>query len=408
MRRLIVGSVLSAVLLLGACTDKEEDAVELEKPEEQVEQPEIEEVETEVVEEPEAVVDGEILNPYIAEKTGGDVEVVFTNSSPGLKHTYGDDVTIEIEQYEVVHVTNMNESGKTEFQGEAEGYVLTYKMKLDNQMDEDVFFNASTMMKSEDATENLYMKAHFVNRDDWMKDESTGEVMQYSKGKSFSGMQAYAMTKAQFERIKAPTLTISEPFLEGDPGKMFGEKAVFKLPFTELETEKAVASSELYPDKMVTDNVADKEVFFSKEDINESKAIEGVNVTLDGVQYANVMPTTGHADRFSNFGDGPLVAITAKFTVENASDEAFSKFLIEKKLILDQNRGTLRSEGMLEPSAQGDLNPGESDEVIAVFLFREDEFNLLKELDLQFGPLADENAKKLYKEKSVTFKLPMK
>jgi len=184
--------------------------------------------------------------------------------------------------------------------------------------------------------------------------------------------------------------------------------AAFKLPLSDEGAENATATSELYPDKMVTDNVADKELIYSKEDMNESQKIGGVNVTLEGVQYAKVTPTAGHEQRFSNFGDGPLVAVTAKFAVENASDEDFSKFLIEKKLILDQNRGTMRSEGMLEPSVQGDLKPGESDEVIAVFLFREDEFNLLKELSLEFGPLKDENAKMLYKEKTAIFKLPMK
>ena len=102
------------------------------------------------------------------------------------------------------------------------------------------------------------------------------------------------------------------------------------------------------------------------------------------------------------------MALTAKFTVKNDSDLSFSKFLIEKKLILDQNRGTMRSEGMLEPTVNGDMKPGDSDEVLAVFIFREDEFNLLKELGVQFGPLKDDKANKLFKEKLVTFKLPMK
>ena len=34
------------------------------------------------------------------------------------------------------------------------------------------------------------------------------------------------------------------------------------------------------------------------------KEIDGVKVTLNGVQYANITPTTAHASRFSNFGKG--------------------------------------------------------------------------------------------------------
>ena len=63
---------------------------------------------------------------------------------------------------------------------------------------------------------------------------------------------------------------------------------------------------------------------------------------------------------------------------------------------------------MLEPTLYGDLQPGEKEEILAVFLFRKDEFDLLKELKIQFGPLSDSNAKRLFKEKSVTLDLPMK
>lgn len=422
LKKMMTTSVFTALLLLSACGNTEsEDSAKPEKQINKVANTEIEkekekekEVEEKVEESVEEIddttvsTDG-ILNPYIAEATGGDVEIVFSNTKPDLKqHIFGDGVSIQIDEYQIVHVTNMNESKKYEFQDQDEGYVLTYKMTLDNQLNEDIFFNASSMLLSDDATENLYMKAHFVERDSWMKDESNDVVRQYSKGGSFTGMQAYAMTKEQFERIKAPTLTISQPFLNDDTSKTIGKEAVFKLPFSGVGAKKATIAPEFYADKMVTDNIADKELLFSKEDINEEKEIDNVKVVLNGVQYAKITPTTAHAPRFSNFGEGPLVALTAKFTVKNDSDLSFSKFLIEKKLILDQNRGTIRSEGMLEPIVSGDIKPGDSDEVLAVFIFREDEFNLLKELDLQFGPLKDEKAKMLFKEKSATFKLPMK
>lgn len=414
LKKMMAASVFATILLVSACGNVEnEDSAE---PEKQINKETNTEIEKEVEKEIEKVEEkdditvssDEILNPYIAEVTGGDVEIVFSNTKPDMKHIFGDGVSIQIDGYQIVHVTNMNESKKYEFQDQDEGYVLTYKMTLDNQLNEDVFFNASSMLLSDDATENLFMKAHFVDREQWMNDDSNDVVRQYSKGKSFTGMQAYAMTKEQFDRIKAPTLTISQPFLNDDTSKLIGKEAVFKLPFSGVATKISTIVPEYYADKMVTDNIADKVLFFSKEDINEEKEIDGVKVVLNGVQYAKITPTTAHASRFSNFGEGPLVALTAKFTVKNDSDLSFSKFLIEKKLILDQNRGTMRSEGMLEPTVNGDMKPGDSDEVLAVFIFREDEFNLLKELDLQFGPLKDDKANKLFKEKSVTFKLPIK
>jgi len=425
----MTGSIAASLLLLGACgsakdTDKDAAAAtssetasaEKQKKEtaaettEPAQQKDTEETEDKGKETTAAGADSdssENLNPYIEEETGGDMEIVFTNTDPGLTHAYSDKVSLAIESYQIAHVTNVNESAKHNFDEEDEGYVITYKFSFDNQLSEDVFFNASTMMLSDDGTENLYRRTGLVDRDDWLKGDKDSAGRQYSTG-TYTGMQAYTMTKAQYARLTAPTLTVDRPMLEDDFKKSLGTEAIFKIPFNEKGSEKASKSSALYADKMVTDTIADKELFFSKEDIQETKEIDGISITLEGVQYADITPTAAHADRFRNFGDGPLVAVTAKFTVVNNSDTAFTKSFADARLLLDQNRGTMLSEGMLEPTLYDDQQPGESEEYLKVFLFRKDEFGLLKTLNLQFGPLADSNAKKLFKEKSVTFELPMK
>lgn len=420
-KRIILSSIVAAILILGACgqaKEKEEDVSAAEQPETEKQTNENQDTETTEVEEEEEQEDeaeasenpqneaAENINPTIEEETGGDIDIVYTNSDPGLTHAYSDKVTISIEEYQIAHVSNMNESAKHNFDDEDEGYVITYKLEFENNLDEDVFFNASTMMLSDDGTENLYKRIGLVNREDWLLGDKDNAGRQFSPGK-YTGMQAYTMTKAQYERLSAPTYTIDIPMLEDDFNKRIGKEAIFKVPFNEDGAEKASKSSALYADKMVTDTIADKELFFAKEDIDETQKIDDVRVTLEGIQYADVKPTTAHASRFSNFGDGPLVALTAKLQVKNDSKEDIAKSLIDKRLILDQNRGTMLSQGMLEPTLYGDLQPGESEEILAVFLFRKDEFDLLKELKLQFGPLADSNAKKLFKEKSVTFDLPM-
>lgn len=428
LRLMAIGSITASLLLLGACgsaKDSDEEAAaakpaktesaqkndqdtaeETSKAEEQTNADGQEENNTDS-DKTEEKGSAENLNPYIEEETGGDMEIVFTNTDPGFTHAYSDKVSLTIDEYQIAHVTNMNESAKHNFDDEDEGYVITYKFSFDTQLDEDVFYNASTMMLSDDGTENLYMRRSLVDESDWLKGDKDTAGRQFSAG-TYTGMQAYTMTAAQYERLTAPTLTVDRPMLEDDFKKSLGEEAVFKIPFNDEGAEKSSKSSALYADKMVTDTIADKEIFFAKEDINETKKIDEVSVTLEGVQYADITPTAAHASRFSNFGDGPLIALTAKFQVTNDSDSAFAKDLADARLILDKDRGTMLSEGMLEPALYDNLQPGESEEFLKVFLFRKDEFELLKDLSLEFGPLADENAKKLYKEKSVTFELPMK
>ncbi len=415
--------VILAVLLLGACGSKADDKKEEAKPaatKEKADETETVEADAEEKDEDkeeekdeekdsaDKADDGSVLNTYIEEKTGGDVEVIYTNKNPGLKHSYSDDVTIEIDEYQIVHVTNMNESSKVDFEDEDEGYVLTYKMTLDNKSDEDVYYSGGVSLLSDDGGDYIIPRQHFVDREEWLKDESTENASQYSKGKSFTGMNAHSMTKAQYESLTSPTLKFDGLFLDDDVSKKLGEEAVFKLPFNEKGAEKAETSSELYQDKMVTDNIADKEIFFEKTDINETKEIDGVKITLNGVQYANVTPTAAHAERFRNFGDGGLVALTVKTTIENGSDTPFDKFLVERKLTIDDDRGTMFNQGMLEPNYSGTSNPGDKDEFLTVFLFRKDEFDIFKKFELQVGPLKDDSAKALFKEKSVTFDLPVK
>ncbi|RWR11875.1 DUF5068 domain-containing protein [Siminovitchia fortis] len=404
-----------AVLLLGACGSKADDKKEEAKPattEEKTDDTKAVEADAEPKEEEkesaEKEDDGSVLNPYIAEDLDADVKVVYTNKNPGLKHAYSDKVTMEIDEYQIVHVSNMNESSKTNFDGEDEGYVLTYKMTLDNKSDEDVFYAGGVTLLADNGVDYIIPRQHLVDRDQWLKDESTKDASQYSKGKSFTGMNAHSMTKAQFEKLSSPTLRIDALWLNNDTSKRLGEDAVFKLPFNDKGAEKAAASGELYQDKMVTDNIADKEIFFENTEINETKEIDGVKITLNGVQYADVTPTDGHAERFSNFGDSGLVALTVKMTIENGSDTPFDKFLVDRKLTIDGDRGTMFNQGMLEPNYSGTSNPGNKDEFLTVFLFRKDEFDIFKKFDMQVGPLKDENAKELFKEKSVTFELPVK
>ncbi|MBS4218432.1 DUF5068 domain-containing protein [Bacillus sp. FJAT-49711] len=412
----LLGLVLTA-LLLGACGSKAEDKKEGVKPAaaeektektEKTEAEEAEEVEAEQKESAEAEDDGSVLNPYIAEDLNADVEVVYTNKNPGLKHAFSDDVTIEINEYQIVHVSNMNESSKTNFDDEDEGYVLTYKMTLDNKSDEDVYYANGISLLSDDGADYIIPRQHLVDRDKWLKDDSSDNFSQYSKGKSFTGMNAHSMTKAQFEKLKSPTLKIDALFLNDDVSQKLGEDAIFKLPFNDEGAEKAAASTQLYQDKMVTENIADKEVFFENTDINETKEIDGVKITLNGVQYANVTPTAAYKESFTDFGDSGVVALTVKTTFENGSEIPFDKFLINWKLKIDENRGTMFNQGMLEPNYSGTSNPGDKDEYITVFLFRKDEFDIFKKFELEVGPLKDSEAKELFKEKTVSFDLPVK
>ncbi|MBP3041264.1 hypothetical protein J9303_17505 [Bacillaceae bacterium Marseille-Q3522] len=147
-------------------------------------------------------------------------------------------------------------------------------------------------------------------------------------------------------------------------------------------------------------------MIFEKTEINETQQLEQVKVTLNGVQYAEVIPTAGNEELFSNFGDSGIVALTAKFTIDNQTDIPLSIYDLGSKLKIDVDRGTVLSDGMAETLDPDEIQPGAQGVKYHVFFFRKDEFELFKKFDLEFGPFTGDDGQRLFKEKTVTFSLP--
>ncbi|MFP3472049.1 hypothetical protein R0J90_18540, partial [Micrococcus sp. SIMBA_144] len=84
----------------------------------------------------------------------------------------------------------------------------------------------------------------------------------------------------------------------------------YDLIYGKEQKAQVESESDIYPDRLTTGNMADKEMIFEKAGIDETKQIEDVDVTLNGVQYAEIKPTAGNESRFSNFGDAGIVALT--------------------------------------------------------------------------------------------------
>ena len=129
-------------------------------------------------------------------------------------------------------------------------------------------------------------------------------------------------------------------------------------------------------------------------------------MTLEGVQYTDITPTAASKERFRNFNESGIVALTVKLNIDNQSNQPVSIWNIGSKLRIDKNRATVFSQGMVEPSNPKEIKAGEKGEKLHVFLFNKDEFGIFKKFDLEFGPFYGEDGKGLFKDKTVTFTLP--
>lgn len=62
------------------------------------------------------------------------------------------------------------------------GYVLTYKMTLGNKSDEDVYYSGGVSLLSEDGVDYIIPRKHLVDKDEWLKDDSTENASRFSCG----------------------------------------------------------------------------------------------------------------------------------------------------------------------------------------------------------------------------------
>ena len=403
-------TMISSMLLLSACGNEEQTSG---SPEEdnaktqettEVEETTAKENETE---EQTSGSSNEVLNPNIAEETEGNVEVVYTNKEPNYAHDM-DGFKVSVDEYQIVKVTDMNTDFYIEFDDQTEGYVVTAKVTIDNTTEKAMYYSPNLTIQLSSELDYIHTDLAFV-REEQPKSKVETEVSKWGAGEKVTGLVSFTLTNAQFDSLK----TVKPKFIIGggvaDNNQYSGsnqEKGIFDFVYSSENQEETANATEFYPDQLTTANMADKKLIFEKTGINETQQLEDVKVTLEGVQYAEVIPTEANKERFSNFGDNGIVALTVKLKLDNQSDVPISIWNLGSKVIIDKDRGNVFAQGMVEPSEPKEINAGELGEKYHVFMFSKDEFELFKTFDLEFGPFVGDDGKDLFKGSTVTFTLP--
>ncbi|HZG70789.1 MAG TPA: hypothetical protein VEY51_04555, partial [Chondromyces sp.] len=134
--------------------------------------------------------------------------------------------------------------------------------------------------------------------------------------------------------------------------------------------------------------------------------IGDVKVTLEGVQYTEIIPTEANKGMFVDFGESGVAALTVKMNIDNQSSSPVSINNLGTALTVDDNRAKYLSQGMAEPTYPLEIEAGQQGEKLHVFLFRKDEFQLYKKFTLEFGPFIAQDGEEAFKGRTATFILP--
>lgn len=422
--------ILSAFLLvLSACGseekatgDKKESKEETEIVEAKAEAPEKKETEKEADKEADKeqeeekkkesaqANENEIMNPGIAKESEGDVEVVYTNTEPNISHDM-EGFMVSVDKYQIVSVKNMHKSVTIPFDDEPDGYVITAQVTIENKTDKDLFFPYSSIaIQSKDQFDIASATRTFINEEDRINPKlETPGSSKYAAGEKVSGFLTFLYTNAEFADLEQANskFKISASAADNDQFKnRLGLDGIFEFPTSAEKAESIAGKEDFYQDRIVTDNVAEKKMLFQKSDINKTEELNGVAVTVEGVQYTLLTPTESYKNSFSNFGDSGVIALTMKLNINNQSASSISSQFTSAKIRIDDNRATAFSAGTMEPRRVDEIKAGEESEQLFVFLFRKDEFDIFNKFDLEYGPIKDMDLKDISKGNSITFSIP--
>mgnify|MGYP000907458865 CR=1 FL=1 len=409
-KKFLSAAVLSTAMLLAACgtDEKASGTPEKKKVVEQTEEKaKTEDSSKEKEKETKASAGkGEVLNPNIAEESEGNVEVIYTNKEPNYSHDMNG-FKVTVDEYQITKVTDMHRDVTIPFDDQTDGYVVTSKVTIHNTLDKPMYYNNIHRIQLTSASDYIPDRITFV-RDVRPKSQKETETSKYAAGEKVTGLMTFTLTNEDFETLKtvAPKYIIEGGVSENNTyaGSFRGD-ATFDFTYSEEQAAAVASAPKYYPDRLTNDNWVEKKMIFEKNEINETKQIDKVNITLDGVQYTDIIPTEANKDRFRNFGDVELASLTAKFKVENQTDAPITIRNISNILVVDDNRARFLST-MADAQSTDEIAPGASGEKYLTYIFRKDEFGLYKKFDLEFGPFIRQDGRDDFKGNTATFTLP--
>ncbi|MCM3162506.1 DUF5068 domain-containing protein [Metabacillus litoralis] len=416
--KFLFSTLFFSTLLLAACgNDEEASGTKQEEAPAQAEETQTanDEVETETEEQDageQPQGDNETLNPFIAEDSEGNVEILYTNKDPQYTHDM-EGFKVSVDEYQLVKVTDVNEYSTIYFDDQVDGYVVTAKVTIENGTDKPMYYNNSHRIQLSNDLDYIPSdwKA-FVPEDQqiFKIKKNQDDISLFEAGEKVTGLLTFKMTNEDFEKLKSvkPKYVIEGGVAENSDfsGSISGNSPSYDFIYNDEQAETTASQPQFFQDRLTSDNWADKKMIFEKANINDTKKIGDVNVTVEGVQYTEVIPTEANKEMFSDFGDSGVAALTVKVKIDNGSTTPVSINNLGTILNVDDNRVRVLSQGMAEPRDPATIAAGETGEKLHVFLFRKDEFGLYKKFVMEFGPFYAENGEQAFKGRTAEFTLP--
>lgn len=177
-----------------------------------------------------------------------------------------------------------------------------------------------------------------------------------------------------------------------------------KADGTDGSSGSQVKEQQPYQDVLTTEKIAQKQLLFTWQP-KKNKQLENIKITLEGYQWAKLTIDPAHSNSFKGFGDKGIVALTAKYRIDNESAQTINVNSLQETLELPGSAASVKAASGLTPKVKDELKTGESVEKMVVFLLPSDHFESNKDFELGFGPLNNVEGKDVFQGKWLEFNI---
>ena len=351
--------------------------------------------------------ENEVYNPAIAEETDADVEVIYTNNDANFVNDI-DGFVITAEAYQIVKITDMNESTSNRFDGDKDGYIITTKASVDNTLDKAIQYNVSMNVQMEDRYDYVSSNGlDYIPEEHQLRFEKD-EYGVFEAGERRDFWLTARMTTAEFDKLAKlePKFIIEGNMRDAadEESKLQGDNAIFPFVYSKDQAKEVADAPDLYPDKLTTDNIAKKEIIFEDTSYGKSEKLDGFHVTVEGVQYAKLTPNESSKEMFENFDGDDVVAVTVYLNIDNQSKETISNML-SGWLVVNNGEAKLQSAGFVDNYSPMNIEKGQKGENYMVFVMKQKYYDIYDSFELELGPFLGDDGY-AFKENKMTFELP--
>lgn len=301
------------------------------------------------------------------------------------------DLVTSLDSYAYYKVEDFGRDFKIQYDQTDEAGVLVFKVRLENNSDETVYYNNAPRVETSDANTIIYDTDALVGGSEFEEYLPLGtDQQELAPGESVEGYLTYAVKPDGMEIIDADGTVVVEYIGFRDQSDFSGATELLKnpeilLPLSEDAEETAAATGEQYPDKIVSDKIGTKNVI-EQEDTDASQEVEDLVVTVSGYEISEIVPSEGSKAQFEDFPGG-VVSINVKLDITNNSkDQTVDLAGVYSNLVLGDMIQYMNNNFISANDSNAEIAPGETGTTYQVFTIDGEAWEKFKEDSMMIIP----------------------